>query len=232
MEVCFGDDIFRMTTCDPEYNIMGMSQFVDSPPIVSFDLYQESLNEWVMHFTTAGMGTSLEIPGSQCGQNDTSLRTSPSYQYPGDPHLALTNGHYAGEMEPELSCTKEEGNGQWGRKNKTKHQSRTGEERDCVQRRRKRAFQNGEGTTVVQRGKRSSQLENGEERKIVQRRRKRVSQFVSREGKGVRRSERVCRAPTRYIDEWCKSKEKGKIKSKRAGMTASKGLVQFFSIYL
>lgn len=226
MEGSFGNDIFRMTTVDPDHDSISVSQFLDSPQVV---LYPESLNEWLMNFTTAGAGTSPELPGFVCGQKDTSLCVPPSHEYPGDAHLALMDNHYAGEIEPEMLCTKEEeGSMQCSRKNKRKHQSGAGEERYCVQRRKFKASQIGEGTKVVQGGNRSSHIESGEESKIVQKRRKRVFQFVIGEERESVRSERARRAPRRYIDEWCKPKEKGKNKARKAVMAASKGLIQFF----
>ncbi|XP_078173933.1 uncharacterized protein LOC144567632 [Carex rostrata] len=171
IEGSFQDDIFRISTSDPNY----------------------SLNEWLTYFATAG-GNSPDIPGLECGQNDISLWIPPSDECSSYPPLALTDGHYAGEIDPNLLCTKEEEESTLGSGKK----------------KRKSGSQTREGTQIVKR-------------------RVKRSSFSEEERESGRRSQRVHRAPLRYIDEgWCKPKEKRKYKSRKAVMPPSKGLVQLF----
>lgn len=142
-----------------------------------------------MYFATAG-GNSPDIPGLECGQNDISLWIPPSDECSSYPPLALTDGHYAGEIDPDLLCTKEEEESTLGSGKK----------------KRKSGSPTREGTQIVKR-------------------RVKRSSFSEEERESGRRSQRVHRAPLRYIDEgWCKPKEKRKYKSRKAFMPPSKGL--------
>lgn len=117
IEGSFQDDIFRISTSDPNY----------------------SLNEWLTYFATAG-GNSPDIPGLECGQNDISLWIPPSDECSSDPPLALTDGHYDGEIDPDLLCTKEEEASTLGSgKKKRKSGSPTREGTQIVKRRVKRS---------------------------------------------------------------------------------------------